>query len=43
MTTLREFEMLRFINNVTDKIDWHIKVGCWLCSIALSPKPSIDQ
>ena len=28
MTTLREFEMLQFMNSVTDKPDWHIKVRC---------------
>ena len=27
MTTLREFAMLQFMNSVTDKVDWHIKVG----------------
>ena len=26
VTTLREFEMLRFMNTVTDKNYWHIKV-----------------
>ena len=27
MTTLREFAMLQFMNSVTDKLDWHTKVG----------------
>lgn len=27
LTTLREFAMLRFMNSVTDKLDWHIKVN----------------
>ncbi|KAH6891805.1 hypothetical protein BKA70DRAFT_1326180 [Coprinopsis sp. MPI-PUGE-AT-0042] len=26
LTTLREFSMLQFMNAVTDKVDWHIKV-----------------
>jgi hypothetical protein len=26
LTTIREFNMLRFMNTVTDKQDWHIKV-----------------
>ncbi|KIM39109.1 hypothetical protein M413DRAFT_447453 [Hebeloma cylindrosporum] len=27
MTTLREFAMLQFMNSVTDKPDWHIKIN----------------
>ena len=27
MTTLREFVMLQFMNGITDKPNWHIKVG----------------
>ncbi|TFK24948.1 hypothetical protein FA15DRAFT_669004 [Coprinopsis marcescibilis] len=26
LTTIREFHMLRFMNAITDKVDWHIKI-----------------
>ena len=27
MVTLRELAMVKFMDNVTDKPDWHLKVG----------------
>ena len=37
MTTLRELAMLQFMNSVTDKLDWHIKVGYRLCPVVPCP------
>lgn len=35
LTTLREFTMLRFMNIITDKPDWHVKVDVSLYLIGL--------
>ena len=43
MTTLREFAMLQFMNSVTDKLDWHIKVGCSSRSLPNVQNRLIDQ
>ncbi|KAF8202925.1 hypothetical protein BJ912DRAFT_333865 [Pholiota molesta] len=36
LTTIREFVMLQFMNTITDKPDWHIKVLSFLRAIPLS-------